>query len=144
MSLDKRALDRYITREPDWGDEEDIPFYCAKCGEELPVEPDGKREVVSIRHCDGQPHVLSGQKHDEAVLAIIGEEHRDDEFTIVYPPACGGKTVTRESHWDAEISEDQIDEYTHEPHFFVEDVWGYQVFDIRTCECGHINEEPSL
>lgn len=144
MELDKRALDRYITREPEWYDEEPIALKCAKCGRFLKQEPDGKREFVSIRHCDGQPHVLTGQKHDEAVLRIIGEEHRDDEFTIAYPPACGSKTASQHTVWDGEISESEIDEYKHEPHFFVEDVWGYLLYEIRTCVCGHINEEPML
>lgn len=149
MELDKRALDRYITREPDWYDEdEDIGLICQSCGRDLPRHADGKREEVRIRHCSGEPKLITAKYgdgcYDEQLLSIIGEEHRGEEYQIAYPPDCGTKEGSCHADFDGDIDPKKIEEYRHEPHFYVEDVWGYQLFEIRTCECGHQNEEPVI
>jgi hypothetical protein len=141
MELDRRALDRYLTREPDWYDYEPPVYKCSECGRFLKQEPDGKREAVAVRHCDGKPHVIECE-HDESVLQIIGEEHRGEKFKVAYTAACGGMEASSHLTYDGEISPDQVEAYTHDPHWFVDDVWGYQIFEIRTCVCGHYNEEP--
>ena len=141
FGLDTRALDRYLTREPPEPPEYEL-LRCASCGRFLSTEADATREFVTLHRCDGEAHVIE-QTHDEAVLAIIGEEHRGETYTMAYPPACGGKTASHEQQGsDAfEIKPDEAEEYRHAPHFFADPWGGYQAA-VRVCVCGCANEDP--
>jgi hypothetical protein len=138
-----RGYDAWVTREPPEPAEPPV-YRCCGCGGFLPEKADGEREYVTVHRCDGQPKVLTGQRHEESVLAIIGEEHRDDTFTICYPPPCGGKTVTHEPDGDrSEIREDEVESYRHEPHFFMADGYDHYAAAVRVCRrCGCSNEDP--
>lgn len=139
-----RGYDAWVTREPPWYDDEPPVYRCCSCGGFLKSEPNGTREAVSIHRCDGQPTVVTDQHHDEAVLRILGEEHRDDTFTVCYAPVCGNRTATYEEGGEqGEISESEVESFRHEPHFFA-DRMGPYIAAIRVCvRCGASNEDPT-
>lgn len=146
MSLDRAALDRYITREPYWMEEEERPArHCTKCGRFLKDEPEGGRSWVQISRCNGEAKVLTchygENSSDEGILQILGEEYRGKEYKLAYPPECGTKEGSIHADFDGDIRPEDAPSYKHDPHFFVEDPWCYQETEIRTCVCGHINEE---
>lgn len=120
-------LDAHITREPP---EPPEPMVCPECGAEVPDVVIEKIEQYRYHRCDGQPQVLPDQRHDESVLAIIGEEHRDDVFSIAYPPPC-----CRDA---GEISDDSdtLESYRHETHFFLHPL-DVTTTLVRVCPNGH-------
>lgn len=143
--MDRAALDRYITRGPydDCGGEP-VTYTCSGCGRVLKHEPDGVREWVVLRRCDGKPKVIEcvygAVPSDEGILQIIGEGHRGESYRLGYAPACGTKAGSRDQSYDGEIDPDKASEWRHEPHWFVEP-YGYQAAEIRVCAgCGTVNE----
>lgn len=136
-----RGYDAWITRGPPEY-EERPPLRCASCGRFLKEEPDGGREYVRVRRCDGQPRVFE-DTHDESVLAIIGEEYRGKKFTTAYPPDCGGKEPSHEQTGDGgEIHPNEVESYRHEPHFWA-DPYEWYAAAVRTCVCGATNEDAT-
>jgi hypothetical protein len=133
-----RGLDAYLTREPP---EPPEPLVCDDCGELLPEQAIEKRVESRYQWCDGKPHVIEGQFHDEAVLAIIGEEHRNEAFSTAYPALCGTKDGDKIMHSDAsEIATSFVEEWEHEP-YWTEDPHGHATIYVRRCSCGKRNEE---
>jgi hypothetical protein len=122
--------------------DECAPLNCGHCGGFLKRDAEATREWDVILLCDGKPSRIE-QTHDDAVLAIIGEEHRGETFTICYPAACGSRDGKPGDYSDGgeEISEADLDAHTHAPHWF-RDAWGQQQVALRTCaRCGTVNEE---
>lgn len=141
-------LDAYLTREPVylWPPDPETR-HCVFCGCFLKQSPDATRDFTALEFCSGNPQVITGCKHDESVLMIIGEEHRDDEFTVAYSPACGGKEAP-EDHlphgYPEEIRPEDAPSYEHEPHF-MESSHGSPTGYLRICtRCGCTNEEVVL
>lgn len=144
--MDRRAaaaLDRYLTRSPYDDCDEPVQPKCCVCGVFLPAEPSYKVEADAVRHCDGQPLVFEEEQQDDAVLAIIGEEHRGEKYTLAYAPACGTKEGGPGNCGgdQSEIHPDEADEWKHEPHTFP-DPWGSGTTLVWICSRGHKTEEP--
>ena len=141
-----RGYDAYITREPSWMHDDEPPVYrCSTCGCFLAQRPDAEIHYMQIRHCSGKAQVIDGCTHDDAVIRIIGEEHRHETFSVAYVPSCGGRTASHYPQGDeAEINVSDAPGYEHEPHWF-EDEHGSPTVLVRTCGyCGVANEEAIL
>lgn len=143
--MDERALDRYLTREPDYfRDGEPAALKCSGCGKFLREQEDGIREWVNVERCSGEPSVIEctygDAASDEQILAIIGEEHRGKTYRVAFSAACGSMKGSGHATYDGEVSPDKVEEWKHDSHFFVPE-WGYQQVAVRVCKCGHVNEE---
>ena len=137
-----RGYDAWVTREPPWMDYEP-PVYRCSCGAFLKAEAEGTREWVTLSRCNGEANVYADQRHDDRVLAIIGEEHAAETFALAFRPACGSKTGAHEQEGDGEIRPEDAADWKHEPHYYAEP-YGWQQCELRTCaRCGRINEHVS-
>lgn len=145
--MDRQAaasLDRWITRDPPYDDGERPLLKCSGCGRFLVEKPLGTRDWVIVEHCNGQPHVVENiygsLAGDEAILAIIGGEHRGETYRVAFPPACGSMKGSTHMTHDGEISPEDAAKWEHAAHWFVPD-WGDQQVALRYCWCGQLNEE---
>jgi hypothetical protein len=137
------SLDRYLTTEPSWYDQDEPPTYRCSCGRFLAAKPTYVREWVQLNRCDGKPSVVTCQYDDgshEEILAVIGEAHRATSYDLAYSPECGTKHGDHYGGYSEEISVDKAAEWTHAPHQFV-GPFGHVQAATRVCGCGHANEE---
>ena len=115
-----RGYDRWLSTPP----EVDEPV-CPACGEYLDEdqEPVGSVVQEEFAPCDGQVVRVVGHsgesESDEALLAIIGEEYRGQEYVAEYAPC---------SEWAGEIVD-------HEPH--VEVISVHESTQWHCASCGN-------
>ena len=141
-----RGYDTWLTHEPSWM-HDDIPATkrCSECGKFLLAQPTGKRVVEEFAWCGGKARVHTGSYNDgshEGILAIIGEERRNETYVVAYSPPCG----TKEGGDGAGCTENQeeiqflaAEDWTHKPHWTP--AYGAAEILIYTCANGHKTEE---
>jgi hypothetical protein len=134
-----RNYDAWATREPP---EPQEPPECSECGEYVLPEPFKRIEHRTYERCDGEPKVIE-TTHDEGVLAIIGEDRRDDVVVIAYTPVCGHKDGSDVARPEEEIPPLFAEDWKHEPHWYTPE-HGQVTTSYYKCPNGHVYEETDL
>lgn len=138
------ALDRHLTRDPfDTGDADQREYVC-RCGKPLSSDPSFLLETTKLVPCSGKVSGFECRYDDgthEAILRILGEEHRGESYTVAYSAECGTQKGDRYGSEETEINPLFSEEWTHAPHFFVEPDGASQI-EVRVCsDCDHHNAE---
>lgn len=94
--IDRARLDAWITREPDWFDDEPPALKCRQCGAFLRREPERTEHWEDAVDCDGS-ETLVVMEYSDSMVAILGEEFRGKTYTESVSP-CGIEVGMHASH----------------------------------------------